>query len=247
MIEFRDVSFNYPGADKPAISHLNLRIEPGKRVAVVGLNGSGKSTMIKLLCRLYDPDEGQIYLNGMDIRKYSRAAYQSILSVVFQDFNLFAFTLGQNVAASQDVDNAQAEFCLRTSGFGEKLDDLPKGLNTPLYKYFEEDGVEISGGEAQKIALARALYRDAPFIVLDEPTAALDPIAEEEVYERFNEIAGEKAVIYISHRLASCRFCDKIAVFDHGMLVQEGTHEALVVEAGLYRELWNAQAQYYNS
>jgi ATP-binding cassette subfamily B protein len=172
----------------------------------------------------------------------------SIFSVVFQDFKLFSFTLGQNVATSADINEEQAAKCLTMAGLDERFEKMPKGLATSLYKDFEEDGVEISGGEAQKIALARALYKDAPFIVLDEPTAALDPIAEFEIYSKFNEIVGDKTAIYISHRLSSCRFCDDIAVFHEGELIQRGSHDNLIAdERGKYHELWNAQAQYYSA
>ena len=202
--------------------------------------------MIKLLCRLYDPTEGEITLNGIDIRKYDYQEYMRLFSVVFQDFKLFALPLGQNVAASTEVDADRAEECLVKSGFSERLRELPLGLDTCLYKDFDADGVSISGGEAQKIALARALYKDAPFIVLDEPTAALDPIAEFEVYSRFNEIIEDKTTVFISHRLSSCRFCDDIAVFHEGRLVQRGSHQQLLADKdGKYAELWNAQAQYY--
>lgn len=245
-IEFHNVSFKYPGTDKYALKNLSLRFNIGQRMAVVGMNGSGKTTMIKLLCRLYDPTEGEITLNGIDIRKYDYDEYIEIFSVVFQDFRLFSFPLGQNVAASVSYDKTHVEECLAMSGFSERLKCMPKGIETPLYKDFEEDGVEISGGEAQKIALARALYKDAPFIVLDEPTAALDPIAEYEIYSKFNEIVGSKTAIYISHRLSSCRFCDDIAVFHEGELIQRGSHDTLISdESGKYYELWNAQAQYY--
>jgi ATP-binding cassette subfamily B protein len=170
----------------------------------------------------------------------------SIFGVVFQDFKLFSFTLGQNVAASVDVDEVKAAECLSMAGLDDRLKDMPEGLETPIYKHFDERGVEISGGEAQKIAIARALYKDAPFIVLDEPTAALDPIAEFEIYSKFNEIVGGKTAIYISHRLSSCRFCDDIAVFHEGELIQRGSHDTLIAEEnGKYHELWNAQAQYY--
>ena len=169
-----------------------------------------------------------------------------LFSVVFQDFRLFSFPLGQNVAAAKGHDAERAEACLRKAGFGERLDSLPDGIDTPLYKDFEKRGIEISGGEAQKIALARALYKHAPVVVLDEPTAALDPVAEYEIYSRFNELVGNRTAVFISHRLASCRFCDDIAVFDRGRLVQRGSHEMLVADrSGKYYELWNAQAQYY--
>lgn len=245
-IEFHNVSFKYPGTDTYAIKNLSLKLHVGQRLAVVGMNGSGKTTMIKLLCRLYDPTEGEITLNGINIKKYDYAEYMNIFSVVFQDFKLFDYTLGQNVAASVDVDREMAEACLQKAGFSVRLDKMPKGLDTFLYKGFDENGVEISGGEAQKIAMARALYKDAPIIVLDEPTAALDPIAEFEVYSKFNEIIGNKTAIYISHRLSSCRFCDDIAVFHKGELVQRGSHEELIKDTkGKYFELWEAQAQYY--
>ena len=245
-IEFKNVSFKYPGSENYVLKNLNLKFNIGQRMAVVGRNGSGKTTMIKLLCRLYDPTEGEITLNGFNIKKYNYDRYMAIFSVVFQDFKLFSFSLGQNVAASADYDKEKAAKYLDEAGFTVKLSDTPKGLETSLYKDFEENGVEISGGEAQKIAIARALYKDAPFIVLDEPTAALDPIAEFEIYSKFNEIAGDKTTIYISHRLSSCRFCDDIAVFHEGELIQRGNHDTLVAdENGKYYELWNAQAQYY--
>lgn len=245
-VEFRDVSFQYPGSEDYALRHVSMKFKIGERLAVVGRNGSGKTTFIKLLCRLYDPTEGQILLNGIDIRKYKYEDYLQVFAVVFQDFQLLAFPLGQNVAASQNYDRKRAEKCLRMAGFGDRLDSLPDGLDTCLYREFDDKGVEVSGGEAQKIALARALYKDAPFIILDEPTAALDPVAEYEVYSHFNELVSDKTAIYISHRLSSCRFCDEIAVFDHGQVVQQGSHENLLAdEKGQYAKLWHAQAQYY--
>ena len=245
-IEFRDVSFRYPGAEDYALRHVSMKFRVGERLAVVGENGSGKTTFIKLLCRLYDPTEGTILLNGIDIRKYDYDEYIALFSVVFQDFQLLSFSLGQNVAAAVQYNPERAKACLQKAGFGDRLAQLPDGLETKLYKDFDEKGVQISGGEAQKIALARALYKDAPFVVLDEPTAALDPIAEMEVYEKFNEIVGDRTAVYISHRLSSCRFCDSIAVFDHGSIIQCGTHESLLQnEDGKYFALWNAQAQYY--
>ena len=243
---FHDVSFSYPGTNIPVLEHVTLSFAVGEKTALVGRNGAGKTTLIKLLCRLYDPTEGVILLNGIDIRKYRYDEYMDIFSVVFQDFKLFALPLGQNVATAQHYDAARAADCLQKAGFSDRLARMPKGLDTCLYKDLDEDGVTISGGEAQKIAIARALYKDAPFIVLDEPTAALDPVAEAEIYAKFNEIAGDKTAIYISHRLSSCKFCDEIAVFDHGEVVQQGTHEELLGEPdGKYYELWNAQAQYY--
>ena len=245
-VEFRNVSFKYPGSDAYALRNLSIKFKIGSRLAVVGRNGSGKTTFIKLLCRLYDPTEGEILLNGADIRKYNYSDYLSIFSVVFQDFRLFSFPLAQNVAVAEKYDSGKVAACLEEAGFGQRLSTLSDGIETPLYKDFDEKGIDISGGEAQKIALARALYKDAPFVILDEPTAALDPIAEAEVYAKFNDIVGDRTAIYISHRLSSCRFCDVIAVFDQGQIVQKGSHEELVADsAGMYYELWSAQAQYY--
>ncbi len=245
-IEFRDVSFRYPGSEQYALRHVSLKFKIGSRLAVVGRNGSGKTTFIKLLCRLYDPTEGEILLNGIDIRKYNYNDYIGVFSVVFQDFRLLALPLGENVAGRKDYDRARALDCLKNAGFHDRLSSMPGGLDTVLYKDLSDEGVEVSGGEAQKIAIARALYIDAPFIILDEPTAALDPIAEAEIYEKLDAIAGDKTAVYISHRLSSCKFCDEIAVFDAGRIVQTGTHDALVSdEAGLYAQLWRAQAQYY--
>ena len=245
-VEFRDVSFKYPGSDIWALRHVNMKFKVGRRLAIVGENGSGKTTFIKLLCRLYDPQEGQILLNGIDIRKYRYDDYMNIFSIVFQDFQLICQPLGNNVAGSMEYDRERVEKALIDAGFGERLASLEKGLDTFVYKNLTEDGVDVSGGEAQKIAIARALYKDAPFIILDEPTAALDPIAEAEIYSKFNDIAGDKTAIYISHRLSSCKFCDEIAVFHEGAVIQHGSHAELVADTnGKYHELWNAQAQYY--
>lgn len=245
-VEFRNVSFQYPGCDQYALRHVNMKFEIGKRLAVVGMNGSGKTTFIKLLCRLYDPTEGQILLNGIDIRKYDYREYMSLFSVVFQDYKLFALKLGENVAAGTAYDSGLATDALKKAGFGERLAAMPERLETYLEKDYNKDGVNISGGESQKIAIARALYKDSPFIVLDEPTAALDPVAEAEIYAKFDEITGDKTTIYISHRLSSCKFCDEIAVFHEGVVIQQGTHASLLADdRGKYYELWNAQAQYY--
>lgn len=245
-VEFKNVSFKYAGSDAYAVKNINLKLKVGERLAVVGMNGSGKTTFIKLLCRLYDPTEGEILMNDFNIRKYDYRQYLDVFSVVFQDYHLLAMPLGNNVASAATWDGKKAERLLEEVGFGERYAEMPKKLETPLYKNFDEDGVNVSGGEAQKIALARALYRDAPFIILDEPTAALDPIAEAEIYSKFDGIVGDKTAIYISHRLSSCRFCDKIAVFDKGEIVQLGTHEELLAdEKGKYHELWHAQARYY--
>lgn len=246
-LEFHSVSFKYPGTEDYVLKNFSLKLHIGQKMAVVGMNGSGKTTMIKLLCRLYDPTDGVITLNGIDIKKYDYLEYCALFSVVFQDFKIFSLPLGQNIAAACEYDSERAMQCVEKAGFSERLSTMEKGLDTPLYKNFEENGIEVSGGEAQKIALARALYKNAPFVVLDEPTAALDPIAEFEIYSKFDGIVENKTAIYISHRLSSCRFCNDIAVFDKGELVQRGSHEKLLAdETGKYHSLWNAQAQYYN-
>lgn len=245
-IEFVDVSFKYPNTDTYVLKHINVKIKKGEHIAIVGMNGSGKTTFIKLLCRLYNPTEGKILLNGVDICTYDYTEYLSMLAVVFQDFNIFSFALGQNVATSVTYDEKKAMDVLTKAGFGERLSRMEKGLDTCLYHNFDKAGVEISGGEAQKIALARALYKESEMVILDEPTAALDPIAEAEVYSSFNQIVGEKTAIYISHRLATCRFCERVLVFDAGEIIQSGTHEQLLEDVnGQYYILWTTQAQFY--
>ena len=247
QVEFRNVSFKYPGSDNYALRNVNMKFEIGKRLAVVGMNGSGKTTFIKLLCRLYDPTEGEILLNGIDIRKYNYREYMDIFSVVFQDFKLLSLKIGENIAGKVDYNKELVIDCLEKAGFADRFIKMKDGTETYLYKDFDtKNGVDVSGGEAQKIAIARALYKDAPFIILDEPTAALDPIAEAEIYGKFDEIAGDKTAIYISHRLSSCKFCDEIAVFHEGAVIQQGSHASLVADTnGKYYELWHAQAQYY--
>ncbi|MCM1188054.1 MAG: ABC transporter ATP-binding protein/permease [bacterium] len=248
-IEFRNVSFRYPGSQEYALKDFSLELKVGEKLAIVGRNGSGKTTMIKLLCRLYDPDEGEILVNGVDIRKFRHEEYSRLFSVVFQDYMLFSLMLAENIAVDKEYDGEKVRQCLRDAGFAERLESLgEKGIESFLYKDYTDEGIEISGGEAQKLAIARAVYKEAPFVLLDEPTAALDPLAEAEVYSNFDKIAGEKTAIYISHRLSSCRFCDKIAVFDKGRLVQTGSHEELLAEeGGVYASLWNAQAKYYEA
>jgi ATP-binding cassette subfamily B protein len=242
---FHDVSFRYPGSEPLVLEHLNLTIRTGERLAVVGRNGSGKSTMIKLLCRLYDPTEGTITVNGIDIREFDYAEYLKLFGVVFQDFTLLAFTIAENVAASETYDEHKVMRCLDTAGVGERVRRMPKGMEQCRTKLYEEDGEDLSGGEDQKVAIARALYKDAPFVILDEPTAALDPKSEAEIYARFNDMTGGRTAVYISHRMSSCRFCDRIAVFADGKVVEQGTHESLLSAHGAYAELWHAQAQHY--
>lgn len=243
--EFRDVSFSYPNSEKPVLDHVSFKLKLKEKMALVGPNGAGKTTFIKLLSRLYDPTEGEILLNGIDIRLYDYNEYIQLFSVVFQDFSIFSFSIAENVAASREYDDEKVRDCLIKVGFGKRLAELDKDIHTNLYQ-LEDDGVEISGGEAQKIAIARALYKEAPFVILDEPTSALDPKAEYEIYRSFNELVENKTAIYISHRMSSCRFCQEILVFDQGRIVQQGSHEELVKETrGLYHEMWSAQAKYY--
>lgn len=244
--EFHDVSFRYPNSDTLVLEHVNLTLQKGQRLAVVGMNGAGKTTLIKLLCRFYLPTEGTITCNGVDIQEFDYNDYIDLFSVVFQDFKLFSFALDQNIAASETPDKARLERSMKTAGLGELVEELKGDYTVPLGKQFDEDGRDFSGGEKQKIAIARALYKDAPVVVLDEPTAALDPITEFEVYSKFNELVGDKACVFISHRLSSCRFCHNIAVFDGGKIVQFGNHGDLVEQKdGKYFELWNAQAKHY--
>ena len=245
-IEFKNVSFKYPVSDAYAVKNLNLRLKVGQKLAVVGMNGSGKTTFIKLLTRLYDPTDGDIIMNDFNVRKYDYREYLDLFSVIFQDYSLLSVPLGNNIAACDKWDKEKCERLIKEVGFFERYKEMQDKLETPIYKDFDDKGVLLSGGEAQKIALARALYKDSPFIILDEPTAALDPIAEAEIYSKFNDIAGDKTAIYISHRLSSCKFCDEILVFDKGKVIEKGSHEGLLENKnGKYFELWNAQAQYY--
>ena len=246
-IEFVDVSYRYLKSDKEALSHLNLKIRPGEKLAVVGLNGAGKTTMIKLLLRLYDPTEGYITLNGTDIRKFRRADYYKLFAPVFQNVEIFAFLMSENIAMlrKDELDSEKVRDCAFESGLKERIESLSKGIETPLTKIVEDDGVDLSGGEKQKLALAKALYKGAGIVVLDEPTSALDAIAEQALYERFDEMIGDKSAVYISHRLASTRFCDRIAMFEEGRLAEYGSHDELMAANGKYAGMFNTQAQYY--
>ena len=245
-IEFKNVSFQYPDSHDYALKNINMKFNVGSRLAVVGMNGSGKTTFIKLLCRLYDPCEGEILLNGINIKKYRYDEYLDIFSIIFQDFQLLALPINQNIAVSKNIDEQKITDVCHKLELKGKWNQMPEGLDTYLYKDLSEKGLEISGGEAQKIAIARALYKDAPFIILDEPTAALDPISESQIYHQFDKIIGNKTAIYISHRLSSCQFCDEIIVFDKGKIIQQGTHQELLLDkGGKYYEMWHAQAQYY--
>lgn len=244
-IEFKNVSFKYPNTESYALKNINIKINNGEHLAVVGRNGSGKTTFIKLMCRLYDVTDGEILINGINIKEYSKESIIKLYSVVFQNFQMFSIPLKDNVCADEECDRDRLYNCLENSNVLDRVEQMPNKEKTYLYKDIDENGVEISGGEAQKLALARALYKDSPVVILDEPTAALDPVAENEIYNRFNSFVDNKTAIYISHRLSSCAFCTRIAVFDKSQLVETGTHQELLNANGKYSELWNAQAKYY--
>lgn len=244
---FENVSFRYKGAEDYALKNLNLTFEAGKRLAVVGLNGAGKTTFIKLLLRLYDVTEGRILLNGTDIRRFKREEYYGLFAPVFQNVELFAFPMSENVSmdSPKATSRERAKECLIRAGLADKLESLENGVDTQLLKVIHDEGIDLSGGEKQKLALARALYKDSPVIVLDEPTAALDALAEYRLYRNFDEMIGEKSAVYISHRLSSTRFCDSIAMFRAGEMIEYGTHEELLEKGGAYAEMFEIQAQYY--
>ncbi|MCR5726786.1 MAG: ABC transporter ATP-binding protein/permease [Lachnospiraceae bacterium] len=247
-IEFKDVSYKYLKADNYALRHLNLKINAGERLAVVGLNGAGKTTMIKLLLRLYDPTEGVITLNGVDIKKYDREEYYRLFAPVFQDVETFAFPIAENVSmkTAADTDKDKVAKVLEEAGLAEKIASLKHGIDTYITNIVEDDGIDLSGGEKQKLALARALYKGASVVVLDEPTSALDAIAEQQLYERFDKMIGKKSAVYISHRLASTRFCDNIAMFKEGEMIEYGSFDELMDKNGEYANMFNIQAKYYN-
>ena len=243
-LSFRNVSFRYPGTETYILKDVSLDFKIGQKMALVGMNGAGKTTLIKLLLRLYEPTEGEICLNGINIEKYDYEEYMQIFSVVFQDFKLFAFPLDENIAAGGQVDKLRLNQVLAKIGLKEFVEGLPQKERTLLYQE-NGQGVTPSGGEAQKVAIARALYKDASFVILDEPTAALDPIAEAGIYENFDSLVGEKTAVYISHRMSSCKFCDRIVVLDHGEIAEQGTHEELLEQNGIYAKLYQTQAEYY--
>lgn len=245
-IEFRHVSFKYPRSEKLVLRDINLTIKSGEHLSIVGLNGAGKTTFIKLLCRLYDVTEGEILVDGVNIKEYSEEEYRRLFAVVFQDFSLFAFSLRENIAFGEQADDAELERVLKLAGLWEDAEKLPQGLDTMLYKSFDENGTDLSGGQRQKTAIARALYRNAPVVILDEPTAALDPVAEYEIYRQFNTLVGGKTAVYISHRLSSCKFCDRIVVFADDTIKENGTHDELVSQSGgIYAQMFAEQAKYY--
>ena len=252
-IEFKNVSFKYPGTDKLILDNISIKIGAGEHLSIVGLNGAGKTTFIKLLCRLYDPTEGEILVNGINIKEYDYKQYMSLFAPVFQDFKLFAFPIEENITLKEREEAEKPAGdklgnIIDLVNLNEMLGKLEKGTGTMLFKYFDESGIEPSGGEQQKIAIARALYKESPVVILDEPTAALDPIAEYEIYRQFHTLVGDKTAFYISHRLSSCRFCDEIAVFSEGKIAEYGTHDELVNRPdGIYAKMYETQAQYYRN
>lgn len=244
-VEFKNVSFKYPGTDNWILKNINLKFDLGKKLAIVGQNGCGKTTFVKLLIRFYDVTEGEILLNGINIKKYRYDEYLKIFSVVFQDFNLFAYPLAQNIASGMDYDEEEVVQSLKDVGMYDDVQKWDNGIQTYLYKDIDENGISVSKGQEQKIAIARALYQDSPFLILDEPTASLDPISEAEIYEKLGEIIKDKTAIFISHRLSSCKFSDKIIVFDKGEIAEIGDHDSLISKNGMYKKLWDAQAEFY--
>lgn len=245
-IEFRDVSFKYPKTDRMILEHVSITIDRGETLSIVGENGAGKTTFVKLLCRFYEPTEGEIFVNGIPAADIPLEEYYRLLGVVFQDFCLFGFSVNENIAMDTEFDSERIDECVRKCGLESRIKTLPKGQYTYLYKNFDPDGIELSGGEGQKIAIARAVYRRAPIVIFDEPTSALDPIAEYDIYRNFHDLAENRTAIYISHRLSSTRFTDKTAVFANGTIAEFGTHDELMqIENGIYKEMFSMQAKYY--
>lgn len=244
---FKNVSFTYPYQTKPALKNINLTIRDKERLSIVGENGSGKTTLVKLLLRLYEPTQGRILLNGTDIRELDYKDYLKQFATVFQDFKLFAFRILDNITslAGQEPDWEGVKRSLDKAGLRSKIEALDKGVETYLFKIYEDGGIELSGGEAQKLAIARALYKDAPVVILDEPTAALDPKAEYDIYTRFLSMVDEKTSVFISHRLSSTKFCDRIVVLRDGQIVEMGSHAQLLAQNGYYAGLFHLQAQFY--
>lgn len=246
-IELKDVSFTYPESENAVLRHLNLTIRPGERLALVGRNGAGKTTLVKLLCGLYRPTGGGIFVNGTDVTEFNRDEYCTAVSVVFQDARVMPVSIASNVAMKTDekMDREKVTDCLRMAGLSQKLASLEQGMDTPLVKNVNDNAVELSGGEMQKLLLARAVYKDAPVMILDEPTAALDPIAENEMYLKYNALTQNRTAVYISHRLSSTRFCDRIVFLDDGKIAEVGTHDELMASGGKYAEMFAIQSKYY--
>lgn len=244
-IEFKNVSFKYPGSDNYVYEDISFAIKAGQKLAIVGHNGAGKTTFIKLLCRMYEPESGEILLNGINIKEFSKKEYYTIISAVFQEVKTMAFSVAENIACSENYNEEKVLMSLEKADMKEKVLSTQNGIKTSMQKILDDEGIEFSGGETQRIILARALYKDAGIVVLDEPTAALDAIAEKNIYEKFNAMVEDKTAIFISHRLASTSFCDVIAMFEHGKLVEYGTHDELIELNGKYADMFNVQAQYY--
>ena len=245
-ITLEDVSFRYPDSEKDTLSHINLTIHAGEKLAIVGLNGAGKTTLVKLVCGFLDPTEGRVLLNGEDIRQYNRRDYYNLFSAVFQDFSRLQASIAANVAQNEHtIDYKKVDTCIEKAGLKDKIQELPNGLETHLGRLLHDDGTELSGGEAQRLMLARALYKDAPMLVLDEPTAALDPIAENDIYLKYNEMTKGRTSLYISHRLASTQFCNRILFLADGSIAEEGTHQSLLNAGGGYANLFEVQSKYY--
>ena len=245
-LQLEDVSYRYPGAEKNTIAHMSLTLHPGENLAIVGLNGAGKTTLVKLICGFLDPTGGRVLLNGQDIRQYNRRDYYKLFEAVFQDFSVLSCTVAENVAQAMDgIDEEKVRYCLDQAGLTEKITSLPAGIKTHVGRDVYLDGVEFSGGQTQRLMLARALYKDAPILVLDEPTAALDPIAEDDIYQKYNEMTRGRTSLFISHRLASTRFCDRILFLENGRVVEEGTHDQLMAQNGGYAKLFAVQSKYY--
>jgi len=245
-IRLENVSFSYPDTDENVLSNINLTLHSGEKLAIVGVNGAGKTTLIRLLCGMYDPTEGRVLLNGKDIREYNRRDYYTMFSVVFQGFSILAGSIAVNIAQTEENINMQKVIdCTKKAGLDKKIASLPKAYDTLLERNVYEEAIELSGGEMQRLMLARALYKDAPIVILDEPTAALDPIAESKLYQKYNELTEGKSAVYISHRLASTRFCDRIILLEDHKIMEEGTHEELLKQNGHYAELFMVQSKYY--
>lgn len=244
-LELRNVTFTYQGNEKPTIKNLNLTINPGEKLALIGLNGAGKTTLVKLICGFYIPEEGQILLNDIPMEQYTKEEYFSLVSVLFQETTLLPMSIDDNIVSDTQMDQERLEQALQLSGFAQKYESLEEKGNTKLVKKIEETAVDFSGGEKQKLLFARALYQQAPLVILDEPTAALDPIAENELYMNFGKAMENRTAIYISHRLSSTRFCDRIVLIEHGEIVEEGTHDGLLAKNGRYAKLFEMQSQYY--
>ena len=242
---FENVSFAYPNTSQYILRNVNIEITHGEKIGIVGLNGSGKTTLIKLLCRIYDPTEGRITLNGVDIRQIPYRAYCRHIGIVLQDFALFAYSVRENIVFDQEADEEKLKSCIEKSGLSEKIEKLPKGMETSVYKKLDREGVELSGGEGQKLAMARAIFKDADMLLLDEPTSALDPMAEYEFFSRLSAISEGRTTLFVSHRLSSTRLCDKIYVIADGRIAECGSHESLMAQGGFYAELFRMQAQYY--